>query len=78
MVEGEPLLTDFGIAKCLDNGRGYTTRDESYSDVYRAPEIQYRNISLVRYPSRKSDVYAFGCLLFEVCLLSIFIINLRT
>lgn len=66
MVDGEPRLTDFGVAKCLDGEQSFTTRDESYSDAYQAPEIQYREVSLVRYPTKKSDVYAFGCVLFEV------------
>ncbi|KLO13852.1 kinase-like protein [Schizopora paradoxa] len=66
MIDGEPRLTDFGIAKCLDDITGCTTADVSYTEIYRAPEIIYHGISLVRYPSRKTDVYAFGCLLFEV------------
>ena len=70
MIDGEPVISDFGIAKCLDNITGTTTADVSYTDIYRAPEIQYHASSLVRYPSRKTDVYAFGCLLFEVCLRS--------
>jgi len=66
MVDEEPLLTDFGVAKCLDDVKGFTTGGDSYTDDYRAPEVQYRNTSLVQYPTKESDVYAFGCVLFEI------------
>jgi len=64
MVDGEPALTDFGVSKCLDEIKGFTTGN-AYTDDYRAPELQYRAVSLVKDPSTTSDVYAFGCVIFE-------------
>ncbi|KLO13860.1 kinase-like protein, partial [Schizopora paradoxa] len=64
MVDEEPLLTDFGVSKCLNNIKGYTTGN-TYTDDYRAPELQYRSVSLVKYPTTSSDIYAYGCVFFE-------------
>lgn len=61
MREGEQLyLADFGIAKVLQDTQGVSSTQAIGTLAYMAPEA-FRGIV-----SQKSDVYALGCLLFEI------------
>jgi len=66
ILNGNPLITDFGLSKCLEEKKGFSTKGNAYTDDFRAPELEYREKSLVPYPTKKSDVYAFGCVMFEL------------
>lgn len=67
-AEGRVVLTDFGIARLLQNGRMVPVTSGDISDVisgtpvYMAPE-QVRGASTV---DSRADLYAFGIILFQL------------
>jgi serine/threonine-protein kinase len=60
--EGRPLITDFGIAKLMEESGLTRTRESLGTPEYMAPE-QAREASLVDKPA---DVYALGVILFQL------------
>lgn len=56
-----PLITDFGLSKVYEVGHSMSQSKTCGTSIYMAPEV----ISGDRY-NGKSDVYAFGILMFEV------------
>lgn len=56
-----PLITDFGLSKIYETGHSMSQSKACGTTVYMAPEV----ISGERYDG-KSDVYAFGILMYEV------------
>lgn len=56
-----PLITDFDLSKIYENGHSMSQSKACGTTVYMAPEV----ISGERY-NGKSDVYAFGILMYEV------------
>lgn len=72
MYNGRPYLTDFGIAKVKDNVSGLTSERISSTHGYEAPEYEDLEAHRIygRYPTAKTDIYAFGCVLIEVWSLS--------
>ena len=62
--EGNAVLADFGIAKCLDGVKGLTPTGRMwYTIAYRAPELR---LDHEKYPTTESDMYAFGATVLEV------------
>jgi len=61
--QGDALLTEFGLAKILDDICGESPLGGSIR--YLAPEL-FDTAGPHTHKTTKSDVYAFGCLVFEV------------
>jgi NIMA (never in mitosis gene a)-related kinase len=61
MHNGQLKLADFGLAKKMNQEEDFA-KSSVGTPYYLSPEA----VSLGRYNS-KSDVWAFGCLLFELC-----------
>jgi hypothetical protein len=63
-ADGTPKITDFGLAKCLDDSAGYTPSNAALgTPSYMAPEQaggRGKTISLA------ADVYALGAILYEL------------
>ena len=55
------MLTDFGIAKALDDSRGITGMGALGTPGYMAPEV-----CLGRAATPASDQYSFACMAFEL------------
>ena len=64
--EGRALITDFGLARVMGGGSGYTTSSVSGSYPWMAPELLMPSTSDGLIPSKASDVWALGCTVFEV------------
>jgi WD40 repeat protein len=64
-LEGvDPLITDFGLAKHLDLGRGLTRTDQVLgTPQYMAPEQAVGDSRLVGTPA---DIYSLGAILYEL------------
>ena len=58
---GKVMLGDFGIAKALDSTRDFANTCIG-TPYYMSPEL-FKN----KLYSYKSDIWALGCVLFEVC-----------
>ncbi len=59
---GEPILTDFGIAKLLGASSGAMSGSWLGTPLYIAPE------QVQGYPgNERSDIYALGVILYEIC-----------
>ncbi len=59
---GEPILTDFGLAKLLGAPAGELTRHTIGTPLYMSPE-QSRGIA----GDERSDIYSLGVILYEIC-----------
>jgi len=62
-ADGEPFLTDFGVAKFEDGQRLTKTGQAVGTPVYSAPELAVGQHNRV---DRRSDVYGLGVTLYEV------------
>jgi serine/threonine protein kinase len=65
------LLTDFGLSVAVQSGKGNPTKAGHGTEGYRAPELLDENIDergreIGGTFSKKSDVWATGCVLFAV------------
>lgn len=59
---GEPILTDFGIARVLNSSSGMQSGWWHGTELYMSPE------QAQGYPgSERSDIYSLGVMLYEVC-----------
>jgi len=63
-VRGIPMLSDFGIAKVLDQGKTTLTRSNEIlgTIAYLAPEQRFSTKKV----DRRADVYALGAILYEM------------
>ncbi|HYK90051.1 MAG TPA: protein kinase [Acidobacteriota bacterium] len=63
-ADGIPMLSDFGIAKVLDDGRTTLTRSNEIlgTIAYLAPEQRFDTKQV----DRRADVYALGAILYEM------------
>ncbi len=59
---GEPILTDFGLAKLLGAPAGELTRHTIGTPLYMSPE-QAQGFS----GDERSDIYSLGVILYEIC-----------
>ncbi len=61
-IAGEPVLTDFGIAKLLGGSAGMMSGSWIGTPLYIAPE------QVQGYPgNERSDIYSLGVILYEIC-----------
>lgn len=59
---GEPMITDFGIAKLVGSSTGALTRKSVGTPYYMSPEqVQGRT------GDQRSDIYSLGIMLYEIC-----------
>ena len=63
-VDGQPKVTDFGLAKRLDNESGHTSPGEILGTIgYMAPEqLDHSHANI----GPRTDIYALGTLLYEM------------
>ncbi len=63
-AQGQPMLSDFGIAKVLDDGQTALTRSNEIlgTIAYLAPEQRFNSKNV----DRRADVYALGAIFYEM------------
>ncbi len=61
-VMGEPILTDFGIAKLLGTSTGSSSGLWHGTELYISPEQAQGYVG-----NERSDLYALGIILYEIC-----------
>jgi serine/threonine protein kinase len=59
---GEPMITDFGIAKLVGSSTGVLTRSSIGTPYYMSPEQAQGHTG-----DQRSDLYSLGVILYEIC-----------
>lgn len=64
--ELEPLITDFGMAKLVDQNNAMFQTMAAGTYIFAAPEIILGDADNVNYDGKLADVYSFGVLIYQL------------